>query len=542
MRGSAHSLYSLTIRSCVAAGLAIGSAMFAAPGTAQADPEKRIALVIGNGDYKIAPHLDNPPSDARAIAESLRKLGFEVVDGYDLDFYHMRKAVSNFSAALPEAKSAVLYYAGHGVSVDGEDFLLPVDIDLTSPGDLDFSAISVQAVIKQMTREERANIVFLDACRDNPFADALHRNKTRALVGPRGLSPIQGDLAKGTLIAFATDPNSTAQDGVQGGHSPFTEALLNHIEDPGAPIDTVMSRVRTEVYDKTKHTQRPWVNTSLTGEFSFNPQVAALEGATATPAATAAPAATATPATSEAVAKLLDQTAEKEYWESAEHSNLSSDYQAYLDKFPNGRFAVMAKNRIAALSPALTTTRAPDAAPPAGPAGPSAKELKAEIGTFDTEKSLRFGVADKKEIQARLQVRRYYTGPIDGSFNEQTRQAIAEWQKKRQVAPTGMLGPVEVAALRAESEETYQRYLDSQPEKPDAQPENPQATPRVLSYTPSVQTPATGYHYQSYHYHPYHYQPYHYHNYAYHYRRHRHYYALTYGGGGIFSIFSHFGL
>ena len=104
------------------------------------------------------------------------------------------------------------------------------------------------------------------------------------MVGPRGLSPIEGDLAKGTLIAFATDPNNTAADGVQGGHSPFTEALLNHLADPGALIDTVMSRVRTEVYDKTKHTQRPWVNTSLTGEFSFNPQTAALEGAAAAPA------------------------------------------------------------------------------------------------------------------------------------------------------------------------------------------------------------------------------------------------------------------
>ena len=155
----------------------------------------------------------------------------------------------------------------------------------------------------------------------------------------------------------------------------------------------------------------------------------------------------------------------------------------------------MAKNRIAALSPALTTTRAPDAAPSTGPAGPSAKELKAEIGTFDTEKSLRFEAADKKEIQERLQVLRYYNGAIDGSFNEQTRLAIAEWQKKREVASTGMLGPVEVAALRAESEETYQRYLDSQPEKPDAQPENPQATP-------SVQTPATGSNYQPYHTNP----------------------------------------
>ena len=223
MRGFANSFYSLTVRSCLAAGLAIGSAMFAAPGTAHADPEKRVALVIGNGDYKIAPHLDNPANDARAVAETLRKLGFEVVDGYDLDVSQMRKAVSDFSAALPDAKSAVLYYAGHGVSVDDEDFLLPVDIDLKSPADLDISAISMSLVLKQMKREERANIVFLDACRDNPFADALHRNRTRAAVGPRGLSPIQGDLARGTLIAFATDPNSTAQDGVAGRdtvHSP----------------------------------------------------------------------------------------------------------------------------------------------------------------------------------------------------------------------------------------------------------------------------------------------------------------------------------
>src|SRR6202451_4382855 len=105
MRGFADSFYSLTLRSCLAAGLAIGSVMVgAAAGTAQADPEKRLALVIGNGDYKVAPHLDNPPNDARAIAETLRKLGFEVVDGYDLDVSRMRKAVSDFSAALPKAK------------------------------------------------------------------------------------------------------------------------------------------------------------------------------------------------------------------------------------------------------------------------------------------------------------------------------------------------------------------------------------------------------------------------------------------------------
>ena len=526
MRGFAYSFYSLTICSCLAAGLAIGAAMFAAPSTAHADSEKRVALVIGNGDYKIAPHLDNPANDARAIAETLRKLGFEVVDGYDLDVSQMRKAVSDFSAALPQAKSAVVYYSGRGVSVDDEDFLLPVDIDWKSPTDLDISAISLPMVLKQMKLEGRVNIVLLDACRDNPFMHELARNKTPAAIGPRGLSPIQGELARGTLIAFATDPNSTAQDGVQGEHSPFTEALLNHLPDPGAPIDTVMMRVRSEVWEKTKHMQRPWVYSSLTSEFSFNPR-----------------AATAAPTAPEAAPWLVRLNWEREslLWESARHSNLSVDYQIYLDAFPNGLFAPMAKNRIALLGSAPTTRRAPEAAPPTGPAGPPEKELKAEIGTYDTEKYLRLEAVDRKEIQARLQVLRYYTGPIDGSFNEQTRQAIAEWQKKRQVVPTGMLGPVAIAALQAESEEMYQAYLKEPPEEPDAQPENPQATPRVLSYTPSVQAPATGHHYQSYHYQSYRYR---YHRYAYHYRRHRHYYYALRGpyDGGIFSILSHFGL
>jgi peptidoglycan hydrolase-like protein with peptidoglycan-binding domain len=537
MGGFAYSFYSLMIRSCLAAGLAMGAAIFAAPGTSHADSQKRVALVIGNGDYKIAPHLDSPANDARAIAETLRKLSFDVVDGYDLDVSQMRKAVSDFSAALPDAKSAVVFYAGHGVSVDNEDFLLPVDIDLKSPADLDNSAISMSLLLKDMKREERANIVLLDACRDNPFADELARNRTPAAIGLRGLSAIQGERARGTLIAFATDPNSTALDGVQGRHSPFTEALLNHLPDPGAPIDTVMMRVRSEVWEKTKHMQRPWVFSSLVSEFSFNPRVG-----------TAAPEA----AAPEGWLVRLNWERESLLWESARHSNLSVDYQAYLDAFPNGLFAPMAKNRIALLGSAPTTARAPEATPPTSPASPSEKELKGEIGTYLTEQYLRLEAVDRREIQVRLRVLGYYTGAIDGSFNEQTRQAIEEWQKKHQVVPTGMLGPVEIAAMQAESEEMYQRYLDSQPEKPnaqpekpdaqpekpDAQPEKPNAQPENPQATPSVQAPATGYHYQPYHY--YRYQPHHYRRYAYRYRRHRHYYAL-YGGDGIFSFLSHFG-
>ena len=188
--------------------------------------EKRVALVVGNSAYENAPKLDNAVFDARAVADAFRKLGFQVVDGYDLDIAQMRAKVSEFSADLPEAKSAVIYYAGHGISVDEENYLIPTDITLKSPTDLDLGAISVSLVLKQMKREDRVNVVVLDACRDNPFAAALARNKTRAIVGERGLSRIESDLARGTLIAFASDPKSTALDGPPGEHSPFTAAFL----------------------------------------------------------------------------------------------------------------------------------------------------------------------------------------------------------------------------------------------------------------------------------------------------------------------------
>ena len=203
---------------------------------------KRVALVIGNGAYQNAPKLDNPTFDAKAVADAFRKLGFQVVDGYDLDIAEMREKVSEFSSALPGAKSAVIYYAGHGVSVDEENYLIPTDIVLRSPTDLDLGAISVSLILKQMKREDRVNVVILDACRDNPFAAALAKARTRAIVGERGLSRIDGDLARGTLIAFASDPKSVALDGTAGQHSPFTAALLDHVFDPGVSIDTVMSQ------------------------------------------------------------------------------------------------------------------------------------------------------------------------------------------------------------------------------------------------------------------------------------------------------------
>ena len=332
------------------------------------------------------------------------------MDGYDLNIAEMRAKVSEFAAALPDAKSAVIYYAGHGISVDEENYLIPTDIVLKSPTDLDLGSISVSLVLRQMKREDRVNVVILDACRDNPFASALAKAKTRAIVGERGLSRIDGDLARGTLIAFASDPKSTALDGSPGQHSPFTEAFLGHVFDPGVPIDTVMSRVRTEVWEKTHHNQLPWVNTSLIGDYLLNPQPAK-DVANAPRRRRAGGFRTRRPDPGRPV------------WESAQHSNLGADYQAYLDAFPNGVFAQMAKNRIASLQgtrqlmPGAAAPQAVERQAPAEPAASSEKDWKAEIGSADTEKPLGLTPAAQKEIQLRLTALGLYKGPATGTLD-----------------------------------------------------------------------------------------------------------------------------
>ncbi len=439
--------------------------------------DKRVALVIGNGAYQNAVRLDNAVFDARAVADSFRKLGFQVVDGYDLDIDQMRAKVSEFSAALSDSKSAVIYYAGHGISVDEENYLIPTDIVLKSPTDLDLNAISVSLLLKQMKRDDRVNIVILDACRDNPFAAAFAKQKTRALVVERGLTPIDGDLARGTLIAFASDPKSTALDGAAGKHSPFTAAFLAHLFDPGVTIDTVMSRVRNDVWEKTAHRQLPWVNTSLIGEYELNPEPA--PGPTLKTASLPAASPESPPDQRRAEENLM--------WESAQHSNLAADYQAYLTAFPSGLFAQMAKNRIASMESARTSapTPAPQTLAMTEPTGPKDDALKDNIGTLDTERSLNLGAAGEKEVQQRLRALDLYEGPDTATLDQATRSALAEWQKKRGFAPTSFLDSEQLAALKADSETEYQRSLAARPAAPTTAPE----APRRALVKPSAKGP-----------------------------------------------------
>jgi|GEM_PF-414236 len=468
------------LRAAVAAAWAATAIATASlPSFAAVQPtEKRVALVIGNGAYRSAVRLDNAVFDAKAVADSFRQLGFQVVDGYDLDIDQMRAKVSEFSAALSDSKSAVVYYAGHGIAVDEENYLIPTDIVLKSPTDLDLNAISVSLLLKQMKRDDRVNVVILDACRDNPFAASLARAKTRALVVERGLTRIDGDLARGTLIAFASDPKSTALDGQTGEHSPFTAAFLSHLFDSGVTIDTVMSRVRNDVWEKTGHRQLPWVNTSLIGEYELNPQPAPASAAADTKPSTALEE---PPADSR-------QAQENLLWESAQHSNLSADYQAYLSAFPNGVFAQMAKNRIASMESPRASAPAPQTLAMAEPGGSKDDAVKESVATADDERALKLGAAGEKEVQQRLIAIDLYTGPKTGTLDPATRSALSQWQKKSGFAPTSFLDAAELAALKADSETEYQKFLAAQPAIHLAAPEPGRALARPSPKPPVVRS------------------------------------------------------
>lgn len=234
---------------------------------APATAEKRVALVIGNAAYENVPQLANPSNDATDVAGKLRTLGFDVIEGIDLQKRDMEKRIRAFAEALAGADVGLFYYAGHGLQVDQRNFLAPIDAQLKSEADLDFEAVQLDLVLKQMVRNARTSIVFLDACRDNPLAANLAQ-VSRSLDIGRGLARVEA--AASMMIVYSTEPGKVALDGT-GRNSPFTAALLQHIDTQGESISDVMIDVRNDVLKSTGGKQRPFESASLTGQFFFKP-------------------------------------------------------------------------------------------------------------------------------------------------------------------------------------------------------------------------------------------------------------------------------
>lgn len=232
--------------------------------------EKRVALVIGNAAYVHANKLANPKNDATDMAANLKALGFEVILGTDLDKRGLDGKVRDFARALETSDAGVFFYAGHGLQVGGQNYIIPVDAKLESERDLDFETVRLDFVLRQMelNRDQKTNIVFLDACRDNPLARNLARSMgTRSTSIGHGLAQV--DAGVGTFVAFSTQPGNVALDG-SGRNSPFASALTKRIKEPGRNLNAIMIDVRRDVLAATSGKQVPWDHSALTGDFFFD--------------------------------------------------------------------------------------------------------------------------------------------------------------------------------------------------------------------------------------------------------------------------------
>lgn len=301
---------------------------------------RRVALVVGNGAYSDNVALPNPVGDAQAIETKLVTLGFEVISGYDLTKAEMQTTLARFAKAARDTDIALFFYAGHGLQVGGHNYLIPIDAELQDETSLDFEAVQVDFVLRQMERSSKVRIAILDACRDNPLAKTLARSMgaTRSTAVGSGLAEINvSSGGEGTVIAFATSPGNVAYDG-NDDHSPFAAALLNHIDARDVNVQTMLTRVTGDVYRATAQRQRPWVNASLVSEVFLNSSKDA-------PAQTAqAP----LPVDVAELSKKRSSTLASDRTEQEAPSAIGNvaALQDYLKKNPNGEYAEQARAKL----------------------------------------------------------------------------------------------------------------------------------------------------------------------------------------------------
>src|SRR5258706_2455371 len=335
---------------------------------------ERVALLIGNNSYASTP-LRNAANDAKDLGDALKDLGFTVILRENASRKDMIDAIREFGQAIDGANAALFFYAGHAMQFKDRNYLIPIDAAMGSEDDVTFFSVEIGQIFDRMDRAHtKFNFIILDACRDNPFAASFK-------VSSQGLA--QMSSPSGTLIAYATAPGSVAADGF-GRNGIYTKHILQNIRVPDLPVEIMFKRVREGVERETRKLQTPWDSSSLKGDFAFNGSARTAQANSGAPAA--GPSADTT------------LQIEREFWVSVRESNRPEDIRAYLDKYPNGNFSSLARNRLdalvrpssrtasreAAMEPGAepaTVARAPDpaAAEPAKPAERPPKETRAVV-------------------------------------------------------------------------------------------------------------------------------------------------------------------
>ena len=292
-----------------------------------AQAQDRVALVVGNSKYVSVNGVPNAVNDGHTMARALREIGFAVVDGYDLNRDGMERQIREFLRKSETARVALLFYAGHGLQVDGRNYLLPVNTKLEVASDLGFETIGLDNILESLNGTSRTNIIILDACRNNPFAQSL-ASRFGAARSVTVLSGLAGysNLGTGTLIAFSTAPGAVALDGT-GSNSPFTKALARHVRTPGLEVRQMLTRVRADVAAETRGRQIPWDNSSLLGEVYLAGTGRPESEHVNVPPAVPAPA------------------ADDLLWEAIKSSNVAAVFEEFVNKFPTSPHARDARGR-----------------------------------------------------------------------------------------------------------------------------------------------------------------------------------------------------
>lgn len=450
-------LFVALVLTVLSAGNFSADALASAPQAA-----KRVALVVGNSAYRHAVALPNPVNDAHLMSATLKSAGFEVIEGFDTDKVALEALVDRFTESAYGADLGLIYYAGHGLQVDGKNYLIPVDAELTSPAHLKTRAVEVDALLSTLPPDPAVGIIILDACRDNPLARTLAASlpKSRSSnIGSGGFAVMQPSQASsstgGVLIAYATDPGAVALDG-KGDNSPYTAALARHIATPGIEIQVALTRVKSDVAAATEGRQRPWHNSSLGREVFIG--AAPPLPAESTSAAGAASATTPAPAPEINSQQILWEE-EQRFWDEAVKRDTAPYYELYLKRYPNGRFVDIARLNLesARSKPDMEIAKADTSVPQVTPgsqvrAGLSVpQDIRDEQGTAVTDEALGLDKQARIDLQLRLTALGFMLG-IDGDIGNQSRIAIGEWQRRNNFLGTTYLTQNQYAHLIAQTE------------------------------------------------------------------------------------------
>jgi hypothetical protein len=357
----------------------------------------RVALVIGNGAYQKVPTLPNPSRDASDLAKALERLSFQVTRLDNASASEMRKSLVEFGRKAVGSDVAVVFYAGHGMEVGGENWLIPVDAELQNDTDIESEAVSLKSINLQVAKARSLGLIILDACRNNPFANKMKRSLgTRAV--DRGLA--RSEPTDNVLVAYAARDGTTASDG-EGRNSPFTTALLRHIETPGLEISFLFRRVRDDVMTATKREQQPFVYGSLSkDEIYLKSPIGA---------------------TTEKIAAPKITTEDEQFWQSIRTSDVSGFFEEFLKRYPNSLRVNDARQRLASLS--------------SQPLSPNGAETDQPVLPQQSAENRALSREDEAKIAAlanemKLKMPSYVMGEIKPDVPQSVRRFLGIWANK----------------------------------------------------------------------------------------------------------------